>query len=146
MSSKDIDQNMEYNQMIQYIITEHLEDLYKDEPEIVAVAVFDRYTMDCLYQSNNWNIISEIRYFLIDWHKRKSEITLQGIKYTILFGTNDRLIATNIYNEGSIVSIMDELIIIVYIAPEGSPGILYIPISECFKKILDEILIYKNSL
>ncbi|MHA1229577.1 MAG: hypothetical protein ACTSRP_00650 [Candidatus Helarchaeota archaeon] len=146
MSSKDIDQNLEYNQTISYIIMENLESLYKDEPEIVAAAVFDRYTLDCLYQSSNWNIIPEIRKFLRDWQKKKHEISLQGIKYTILQRTNDKLIATNIYDEGSIVAIIDDLIIIAYIAPEGSPGILYIPISECFKKILDEILLYKNSL
>ncbi|MHA1310217.1 MAG: hypothetical protein ACTSQO_04735 [Candidatus Helarchaeota archaeon] len=141
-----IDNNLNYKQSINYIIKEHLEDLYKDEPEIVAAAVFDRFTLDCLYQSSNWNIISEIRNFIIDWQKNSQEIFLQGIKYTVLQSTDDKLIATNIYNEGSIVAILDDLILIIYIAPEGSPGILYIPIAECFKKILDEIMIYKNSL
>ncbi|MBD3228460.1 MAG: hypothetical protein GF329_09750 [Candidatus Lokiarchaeota archaeon] len=146
MSSKDSDQNLEYNQMIGYIITQQIEELFKEEPEIVAAAVFDKYTLDCLYQSDNWNIIDEVRKFLIDWHKFQEDIILQGIKYKCLDATNDKIVATNIYDEGSIVAISEDLVIIIYIAPEGSPGILYIPISECFKTILDEILIYKNSL
>ncbi|TFF89478.1 MAG: hypothetical protein EU549_00470 [Promethearchaeota archaeon] len=146
MSSKDSDQNLEYNQMIGYIITRQIEELFKDEPEIVAAAVFDRYTLDCLYQSDNWDIIDEIRKFMVNWHKFRDDIILQGIKYKSLQATNDKLIATNIYDEGSIIAIADELIVVIYIAPEGSPGVLYIPISECFKDILDEILMYKNSL
>jgi len=146
MSSKDSDQNLDYNQTISYIIAQYIEELFREEPEVVAVAVFDRYTLNCLYQSINWDISGEIRDFLINWFRFQNDITLQGIKYTILDVSEDKLIATNIYNEGSIVAIIDELILIAYIAPEGSPGILYIPIAECFKKILDEILIYKNSL
>ena len=146
MSSKDLDKKLEYNQMIGHIIIEQLDELYKEEPEIVAIAIFDRYTLDCLYQSDNWNIIDEVRNFVINWQKMDRNITLQGIKYTNLQITNDKLIATNIYDEGSIVAILDDLILIVYLAPEGSPGILYIPISTCFKQILEEIIMYKDSL
>jgi hypothetical protein len=147
MASKDIDENpMDYNQTLNIIITQQIEELFKDEPEIVAAAVFDRFTLDCLYQSDNWNIIDEIRKFLVNWQKLEEDIVLQGIKYKSLQITNDKIIATNIYDDGSIVAILDDLVLITYIAPEGSPGILYIPIAESFKKILNEILIYKNSL
>lgn len=85
-----------------------------------------------IYQTSNWDITSDVISVLNAWRKQEPSIIVQGIKYSTLQCTQERLVATNIMGQGHIVcaNFKDAVITIAYITPDGGAGIAYMDIAR----------------
>ena len=97
--------------------------LMQNDPHIIAAAVLQG--KEIVYTTDNWDISADIGRVISSWVGQNAQfIMISGVKYSILQCAPERLVATNIRGEGSIVCAKDEVFkIIVYLEPDGyAPG------------------------
>jgi hypothetical protein len=95
-------------------------DLMQKDPNIIAAAVIEGKS-DIVYTTDNWDISSDLNRVLSSWRGQNAQfIKISGVKYSMLQCTSERMAATSIKGEGSIVAAKDEEHkIIAYVSPEG---------------------------
>ncbi len=98
---------------------------------VTAVTIVDG-AGGVLYQTNNWDITSDIITILSSWRQQQPSIVVQGIKYSTLQCTQERLVATNIMGQGHIVcaNFKDQYITIAYVTPDGGAGVAYMDVAR----------------
>jgi hypothetical protein len=98
---------------------------------VTAVTIVDG-AGGVLYQTNNWDITSDIITILSSWRQQQPSIVVQGIKYSTLQCTPERLVATNIMGQGHIVcaNFKDQYITIAYVTPDGGAGVAYMDVAR----------------
>ncbi|MFX0134515.1 MAG: hypothetical protein ACFFDN_12820 [Candidatus Hodarchaeota archaeon] len=66
------------------------------------------------------------------WRQQQPSIVVQGIKYSTLQCTQERLVATNIMGQGHIVcaNFKDQHITIAYVTPDGGAGVAYMDVAR----------------
>lgn len=98
---------------------------------VTAVSIVDG-AGSVLYQTNNWDITSDIITILSSWRQQQPSIVVQGIKYSTLQCTQERLVATNIMGQGHIVcaNFKDQYITIAYVTPDGGAGVAYMDVAR----------------
>jgi hypothetical protein len=97
--------------------------LMQNDPHIIAAAVLQG--KEIVYTTDNWDISADIGRVISSWVGQNAQfIMISGVKYSVLQSAPERLVATNIRGEGSIVCAKDEVFkIIVYLEPDGyAPG------------------------
>jgi hypothetical protein len=97
--------------------------LMQNDPHIIAAAVLQG--KEIVYSTDNWDISADIGRVISSWVGQNAQfIMISGVKYSVLQSAPERLVATNIRGEGSIVCAKDEVFkIIVYLEPDGyAPG------------------------
>ena len=98
--------------------------LMQADPHIIAAAVIAGKS-DIIYSTDNWDISADIGRVISSWIAQNAQfIMVSGIKYSILQCEPERLVATSIRGEGSIVAAKDdEHKLIAYLEPDGyAPG------------------------
>ncbi len=97
--------------------------LMQNDPHIIAAAVLKG--KEIVYSTDNWDISADIGRIISSWIGQNAQfIMMSGVKYSILQCAPERLVATNLRGEGSIVSAKDEEFkVIIYLEPDGyAPG------------------------
>ncbi|NVM01747.1 MAG: hypothetical protein HWN67_05405 [Candidatus Helarchaeota archaeon] len=104
---------------------------------VTAVTVVDG-AGGVLFQTNNWDITSDIITILNSWRQQQPSIVVQGIKYSTLQCTQERLVATNIMGQGHIVcaNFQDQHITIAYVTPDGGAGVAYMDVARANDSII----------
>ncbi len=99
----------------------HVHRLIQTNPQITAVAVMESNGA-VVYQTENWDISSESKKVVEAWRGKSTFIMLQGVKYSMLQCTEERLISTNIKKQGHLVGAItpDQKYVISYTIPEGN--------------------------
>ncbi|MEJ2251244.1 MAG: hypothetical protein P8Y70_17070 [Candidatus Lokiarchaeota archaeon] len=94
--------------------------LMQKDPSIIAAVVLTGQT-NIVYQTNNWDVSPDIDKVISSWVGQNAQfIKISGVKYSMLQCTNERMAATSIKGEGSIVAAKDdEHKIIAYVSPDG---------------------------
>lgn len=94
--------------------------LIEKEPNIIAAAVL-KGKKDIIFQTNNWDIRPDIDSVISSWIGQNAAfIKISGVKYSMLQCTEERMAATSVKGEGSIVAAKDdEHKIIAYVSPDG---------------------------
>ena len=98
--------------------------LMQADPHIIADAVLTGKS-DIIYSTDNWDISADIGRVVSSWIGQNAQfIMVSGVKYSILQCEQERLVATSIRGEGSIVAAKDdEYKLIAYLEPDGyAPG------------------------
>ncbi|OLS13863.1 MAG: hypothetical protein RBG13Loki_2540 [Promethearchaeota archaeon CR_4] len=109
----------------------HVHRLIQSNPQLTAVAVCDTNGA-ILYQTENWDISSESKKVIDAWKARTTFVMLQGVKYSMLQCTEERLISTNIKKQGHLVGAMtpDKKFVVGYTIPEGNYQISYMDLAR----------------
>ncbi|MFW9939494.1 MAG: helix-turn-helix domain-containing protein [Candidatus Thorarchaeota archaeon] len=110
-----------------------IDNVIKPESKIISIAVIEGEN-NIVYSTDNWNIGDDIEELNSTWDQLKpTRIIISGIEYVILQSTQDKLIATNLSNKGSLVGFRDEeRKIICKVDGDGSPQV---GLMEAFKKL-----------
>lgn len=98
--------------------------LMQADPHIIAAAVIAGKN-DIIYTTDNWDISADVGRVVSSWIAQNAQfIMVSGVKYSILQCEPERLVATSIRGEGSIVAAKDdEHKLIAYLEPDGyAPG------------------------
>ncbi|MFX1337577.1 MAG: profilin family protein [Promethearchaeota archaeon] len=99
-------------------------DLMQKDPHIIAAAVISG-TNEIIYSTDNWDISADVGRVIASWVAQNAQfIMVSGVKYSMLQCEPERLVATSIRGEGSIVAAKDdEHKLIAYLEPDGyAPG------------------------
>lgn len=89
-----------------------------------------------IYQTSNWDISSDIIGVLNSWRQQAPSIVVQGIKYSTLQCTPERLVSTNILGQGHIVASSErDRILLAYVTPDGGAGIAYMDVARTLSQI-----------
>ena len=104
----------------------HVHRLIQTNPQITAVAICEP-DGTVTYQTENWDISSEAKKVIEAWRGKSTFIMLQGVKYSMLQCTEERLISTNIKKQGHLVGAItpDKKYVLSYTIPEGNYQISY---------------------
>ncbi len=104
----------------------HVHRLIQTNPQITAVAVCESNGA-VTYQTENWDISGEAKKVVDAWRGKATFVMLQGVKYSMLQCTEERLISTNIKKQGHLVGAItpDQKYVISYTIPEGNYQISY---------------------
>ncbi len=94
--------------------------LMEKDPTILAATVLQG-KKEIIFQTDNWDITPDLDRVMSSWMgKNAAFIKISGVKYSVLQCTEERLAATSIKGEGSIVAAKDdEHKIIAYVSPDG---------------------------
>jgi hypothetical protein len=98
--------------------------LMQADPHIIAAAVISG-TNEIIYSTDNWDISADVGRVISSWVAQNAQfIMVSGVKYSMLQCEPERLVATSIRGEGSIVAAKDdEHKLIAYLEPDGyAPG------------------------
>ena len=116
------------------IITE----LQQLTPSIGAITVYEWQKNQILYQSPEWDISQDLGTILTAWTETQPSILVQGIKYSTLQCTPERLICQNLGGQGAIVCANHEnrLIMVAWVSADGAPGDAYRDLTKSLNKIL----------
>ncbi len=114
--------------------------LFDANATVTAVTVMDG-SGSVLYQTSNWDITADIITCLNAWRKQEHSIIIQGIKYSILQCTVERLVATNVMGQGHIVAAnqKDKVITLAYVSPDGGAGVAYMDVARCNDEIFTSV-------
>ncbi|MHA1261071.1 MAG: profilin family protein [Candidatus Freyarchaeota archaeon] len=106
-------------------------DLQAKNPNITAIAIL---TLDgqVLYQTNNWNVVQDAPNLIAAWREKAPSIYVQGIKYSTLSATDERLVATNVSGMGHIImaTARYRALLMAYVTPQGDTQGSYVDISR----------------
>lgn len=99
---------------------EAVANLMQKDPTILAATVIEGND-NIVYQTDNWDITPDLDRVLSSWRGQNAQfIKISGVKYSMLQCTSERMAATSIKGEGSIVAAKDdEHKLIAYVSPDG---------------------------
>ncbi len=102
--------------------------LMQSEPGVIAVAVIEGSNNQIVYTTDNWDISADVSRVSSSWASMKAQfVMISGVKYSMLQCTIERMVATSIKGEGSIVGAKDEeRKVIAYVEPDGNMNTAYI--------------------
>lgn len=94
--------------------------LMEKDPNIIAATVLEG-KRDIIFQTDNWDLSPDLDRVMSSWMGQNAAfIKISGVKYSVLQSTEERLAATSVKGEGSIVGAQDdEHKIIAYVSPDG---------------------------
>ncbi|MHA1580231.1 MAG: profilin family protein [Candidatus Freyarchaeota archaeon] len=106
-------------------------DLQAKNPNITAIAIL---TLDgqVMYQTNNWNVVQDAPNLIAAWREKAPSIYVQGIKYSTLSATDERLVATNVSGMGHIImaTARYRALLMAYVTPQGDTQGSYVDVSR----------------
>lgn len=100
-------------------------------PNVTAIAIL---TLDgkVMYQTNNWNVVADAPNLISAWREKAPSILVQGIKYSTLSSTDERLVATNVSGMGHIImaTARYRALLMAYVTPQGDTQGSYVDVSR----------------
>lgn len=110
-------------------------DLINLNPTIMAISYMND-NGNIIYQTSNWDISPDTIGVLNAWRQQSPSIVVQGVKYSVLQCTPERLVSTNILGQGHIVAASDKgRVLLVYITPDGGAGPAYMDVARTLSQI-----------
>jgi hypothetical protein len=89
-----------------------------------------------VFQTSNWDISSDVIGVLNSWRQQSPSVVVQGIKYSTLQCTPERLVSTNILGQGHIVASSERSrILLAYVTPDGGAGVAYMDVARSLSQI-----------
>jgi len=112
-----------------------IDELIEQEQNVGGAAVIS-ISGELIYQTENWNLSSEIDTILTTVESAKSSLTLLGMKYMIVENTPERIIGTNIQGKGHlIIAPFEKGTLVTYIIPQAGPRDALFNVQGFAKKI-----------
>ncbi len=113
-----------------------INELLSSNENITAAAVL---TNDgrVIYQTDNWDVTGDAPSLISAWRERAPSISVQGIKYSVLQTTEERLVATNVSGLGHIILATAQYrgLLLAYVTPQGDTGGSYVDVSRAAMKL-----------
>lgn len=110
-------------------------DLMTTNPTIMALTYMND-NGNIIYQTSNWDISSDTITVLNAWRQQTPSVVVQGIKYSVLQCTPERLVSTNILGQGHIVASSERSrVLLAYVTPDGGAGIAYMDVARVLSQI-----------
>jgi len=112
-------------------------ELKQINPTIGAVTIYNWQQNQIIYQSPEWDIVQDLGTILTTWTEGGPSIMVQGIKYSTLQCTPERLVCQNLQGQGAIVgaNYQNTIIIIAWVSADGPPGDAYRDLTRALDKI-----------
>jgi hypothetical protein len=108
-----------------------VQQLQAKNPNVTAVAIL---TLDgqVMYQTDNWNVVPDAPNLISAWREKQPSILVQGIKYSTLSATDERLVATNVSGMGHIImaTARYRALLMAYVTPQGDTQGSYVDVSR----------------
>ena len=100
--------------------------LMQAEPTIIAAVVLRGN--EIVYSTDNWDVSADMSRVVSSWASMNAQfVMISGVKYSLLQCTSERLVATSIRGEGSIVGAKDdEHKVLAYVEPDGPMNAAYV--------------------
>jgi hypothetical protein len=110
-------------------------DLMATNPTIMALTYMND-NGNIIYQTSNWDISSDTISVLNAWRQQTPSVVVQGIKYSVLQCTPERLVSTNILGQGHIVASSERSrVLLAYVTPDGGAGVAYMDVARVLSQI-----------
>lgn len=123
-------------QLVNALITE----LWNRNENVSAITILANSNHSIIYQTNNWDLSADIGTILNTWTSQGGSIEVQGIRYSTLQCTPERLICRNVRGQGAIVAAKEGNIIgVAYLLPDADVGGSYVDVARCVGAINKEI-------
>ena len=99
--------------------------LMQSEPTIIAAVALRGN--EIIYSTDNWDVSADIGRVISSWNSMNAQfVMISGVKYSMLQCTSERIVATSIRGEGSIVGAKDnEHKVLAYVEPDGPMNAAY---------------------
>ncbi len=110
-------------------------ELMQNNPQITAIAVA-RNDGSVVWQTSNWNIVADVPQILQVQRTKGNSITVQGIKYSTISATPDRLVTTNVGGQGHIIVAKagNNGWVIAYAVPDADHSMAYFDVARAAAK------------
>ncbi len=110
-------------------------ELMQNNPQVTALAVA-RNDGTVIWQTSNWNIVADVPQVLQAQRSKANSISVQGIKYSTVSATPDRLVTTNVGGQGHIIVAKagSNGWVIAYAVPDADPFITYFDVARAAAK------------
>jgi len=91
-----------------------------------------------IYQTENWDVRGDATSLISAWREKAPAISVQGIKYSVLQSTEERLVATNVSGLGHIImaTIQYRGVLLAYVSPQGDTGGSYVDVSRAAMRLV----------
>jgi hypothetical protein len=110
-------------------------DLMTTNPTIMALTYMNE-NGNIIYQTSNWDISSDTISVLNAWRQQTPSVVVQGIKYSVLQCTPERLVSTNILGQGHIVASSERSrVLLAYVTPDGGAGVAYMDVARVLSQL-----------
>lgn len=114
-------------------------DLIDEEPNVGGAAVIAN-DGTLLFQTDNWDLTSDVQNILDTIKEGASSILLLGLKYMIVENTPERVIGTNITGKGHVIfAPFDGGVLATYILPQVGPRDALFNVQSFAQKVQKEI-------
>jgi hypothetical protein len=115
-------------------------DLWNRNEKVSAITILASSNHAIIYQTNNWDLTPDIGKILNTWTNQGGAIEVQGIRYSMLQCTPERLICRNVGGQGAIIASKEGNIIgVAYLLPDADLGGAYVDVARCVTTINKEI-------
>lgn len=108
--------------------------LMQSDPNITAIALVGM-NGGIIYQTQNWTIQGPD--IISAFSNKSPSVVVQGIKYSTINATEDRMIATNIKGMGHLVvtAVGQKALFVCYLTSQGSPQTAYIAADRAAREL-----------
>lgn len=108
-----------------------LSELWNTNQYISAVTVIHNSNNSIIYQTSNWDITPDLGTIYSTWNGQGPSVEVQGIRYTTLQCTPERLVCSNLKGQGHIVAVnVGKLSAVAYVLPDGDVGGSYTDVAR----------------
>lgn len=116
-----------------------IDNLLEEEPNVGGAAVISN-DGTILYQTENWDLTSDVQNILDTIKEPASSILLLGLKYMIVENTPERVIGTNITGKGHVIfAPFDGGVLATYIVPQVGPRDALFNVQAFAQKLQGEV-------
>ena len=113
-----------------------LSDLWNRNEHISAISIINISNNSILYQTDNWDISPDLQRIQSAWDDHGAGIEVQGIHYSILQSTPERLVCTNVGGQGHIAASKEgNLLGIAYFLPYADLGASYMDVARVVRAL-----------
>ncbi|HUX98899.1 MAG TPA: hypothetical protein VMV49_05055 [Candidatus Deferrimicrobium sp.] len=110
--------------------------LWSINETISAITILSVSNNSIIYQSDNWDVSPDLQNILGAWNGQGASIEVQGIRYSTLQCTPERLVCTNVRGQGHIVGAKEGSVMgIAYLLPDASVGASYMDVARVVGEI-----------
>jgi hypothetical protein len=105
-------------------------------PNVTAIAILS-LDGQVMWQTNNWNVVEDAPNLISAWKEKAPSIFVQGIKYSTLSATDERLVATNVSGMGHIImaTARYRALLMAYVTPQGDTQGSYVDVSRAASQL-----------
>ncbi|MHA1729479.1 MAG: profilin family protein [Promethearchaeota archaeon] len=116
-------------------VEEVMDELLDSEQNVGGIAVISK-DGDLIFQTENWDLNSEVGNIINTVKSPEGSIIILGIKYMIVESTLERIIGTNIRGKGHVIlAPFEDGVLVTYIMPQAGPRDALFNVQSFAKKL-----------